>query len=248
MGNPNETKFDLEIAIRQWRNSLSASETLNASEIEELEGHLRESVTDLSSKGLTDRESFQLARLRLGSEDEIESEFSKARPSIKWLSRLKWMSLGVLGLQLANMIAHYSVGIGILTFIPNATLGDHPMLMLFAHSLVRVLLTILVIIFAARWITRKSTNRLEWISRQLANSPGKIAMWFILGMFCLPLIFGTFVFAHDASIAAIPEYFTEHFSVALNFAIQRDFLQCLALTGLAFWIHRRTRRPDLAAG
>jgi hypothetical protein len=248
MGNPNETKFDLEIAIRQWRNSLSASETLNASEIEELEGHLRESVTDLSSKGLTDRESFQLARLRLGSEDEIESEFSKARPSIKWLNRLKWMSLGVLGLQLANMIAHYSVGIGILTFIPNATLGDHPMLMLFAHSLVRVLLTILVIIFAARWITRKSTNRLEWISRQLANSPGKIAMWFILGMFCLPLIFGTFVFAHDASIAAIPEYFTEHFSVALNFAIQRDFLQCLALTGLAFWIHRRTRRPDLAAG
>jgi hypothetical protein len=242
-----KSSFDLAIEIRQWRDSLSANETLNTSEIEELEGHLRESVTDLSSKGLTTRESFQLARLRLGTEDEIESEFSKARPSIKWLNRLKWMILGVLGLQLASLIAHYSISIPMIVFLPRATLGDHPTLMLFAHSLVRVLGTILVIIFAARWITRKSTNRLEWISRQLANSPGKIAMWFILGMFCLPLIFGTFVFAHDASIAAIPEYFTEHFSVALNFAIQRDFLQCLALTGLAFWIHRRTRRPDLAA-
>ena len=98
MGTPNETKFDLEIAIRQWRDQISQLDSLVPDAATELESHLRDSFNELCKLGLTNREAFQLARQRLGDENAIESEFSKAKPSVKWLNRMKWMLTGWLAI------------------------------------------------------------------------------------------------------------------------------------------------------
>src|SRR5262245_43079918 len=73
----NETPFDLEKELRKWREQLSRSASLREEEAEELELHLRDAVTVLKAKGLSDEEALWVARKRLGVPEILDKEFSK---------------------------------------------------------------------------------------------------------------------------------------------------------------------------
>jgi len=82
----NETPFDLESAIRKWRDSLLQSSRLRAEELEELELHLRDSVIALQKRGLSEDEAWIIAQKRLGQRETLKKEFAKATSPAKALS------------------------------------------------------------------------------------------------------------------------------------------------------------------
>ena len=96
-----ETKspFDLNEAVRQWREASAQSTPIRTDELDELEHHLRDSIGGLRAKQLTDEESFLIARHRLGSKEALDLEFAKANPNRAWQTWLCWMLAGILLMQ-----------------------------------------------------------------------------------------------------------------------------------------------------
>ena len=76
----NRTPFDLNEAIRRWRENLGASHALSADNLEELASHLRASVQKLQADGLSEEEAFLAATRRLGERGALEREFAKVAP------------------------------------------------------------------------------------------------------------------------------------------------------------------------
>src|SRR5688572_2543553 len=92
----NETRFDLNAAVARWRKNLRTSPAIRLQDIEELEGHLRDSTQALHSRGLTLEEAFVIASKRLGPREELEREYGKLNVRDVWLHRILWMLLGLL--------------------------------------------------------------------------------------------------------------------------------------------------------
>jgi len=90
--------FDLETAIAEWKKALADRESLSEDDIVELESHLRDCVTSLDAMGLSGEEAFLIAQRRVGQPAELDAEFSKVSPTIRWVHRGKWMCIGVLAL------------------------------------------------------------------------------------------------------------------------------------------------------
>src|SRR6478752_1984063 len=89
------SQFELESAVREWRNRLSQSPQFRAENLNELEAHLRDSVAMLCSQRLTDEEAFLVATHRIGAGAALESEFAKVNAREVWLNRVMWMLLGI---------------------------------------------------------------------------------------------------------------------------------------------------------
>lgn len=77
-------KFDLNSALRSWREALSRSPHFRDENLDELESHLRDSVSLLESKGLSPDEAFLVGTRRVGSPAAIEPEFAKENGSRDW--------------------------------------------------------------------------------------------------------------------------------------------------------------------
>ena len=58
--------FQLESELKKWRKSLAENESIGQPEALELETHLRDSMADLSAKGLNEHEAFLVGTLRVG--------------------------------------------------------------------------------------------------------------------------------------------------------------------------------------
>ena len=92
----NPAPFDLNEAMRQWRHSLQNAPALRGQNLDELEGHVRESAEALRAQGLGAEEAFTVALRRLGSRSELETEFAKVNPQLVWADRAVWMLGGLL--------------------------------------------------------------------------------------------------------------------------------------------------------
>lgn len=90
------TQFDLDNAIRTWRSCLENSPAIREQDLDELDGHLRDSTVALQSKGLALEDSFLIATRRLGQHRLIEREFRKANLPRVWMDRSLWMIVGLL--------------------------------------------------------------------------------------------------------------------------------------------------------
>ena len=77
----NITEFDLNLALRRWLERLGQSPQVKAENLKELESHVRDSVVQLQSKGLSSEESFLVATHRVGSAEKLEPEFAKVNRS-----------------------------------------------------------------------------------------------------------------------------------------------------------------------
>jgi hypothetical protein len=77
----NIAQFDLNTALRQWLARLGQSPQVKAENLKELESHVRDSVVQLQTKGLSSEESFLVATHRVGSPEKLEPEFAKVNRS-----------------------------------------------------------------------------------------------------------------------------------------------------------------------
>ena len=74
----------LEDQIAQWREYLHRRQAFHGSDIEELEGHLRDQLTALTEAGLAGEEAFLVAVKRMGSLDALSREFARAHSERLW--------------------------------------------------------------------------------------------------------------------------------------------------------------------
>jgi len=95
---------DVEKQIEQWRASLGGTETLGAADIRELESHLREEIDHLKSLSLSEDEAFLVAQHRLGDTARLEQEFAKIHPHGWLVSRLCWITAGILLWMIAGSL------------------------------------------------------------------------------------------------------------------------------------------------
>jgi hypothetical protein len=93
----NQTRFDLNAAIENWRNELAAQLNLAPDDRRELETHLRDTIAGFQQRGLNDEESFWLARRRVGQPQQLGEEFVKANPAAVWRERMFWMAISLVG-------------------------------------------------------------------------------------------------------------------------------------------------------
>jgi hypothetical protein len=73
----NQTRFDLNAALDNWRTEIAAQPGLSAENRRELETHLRDMFAELKSRGLSEEESFWLANRRIGRPKQLNNEFIK---------------------------------------------------------------------------------------------------------------------------------------------------------------------------
>jgi hypothetical protein len=74
----------LEEQIAQWRTYLRRRQALHSSDVEELEGHMRDQLVALTEAGLTGDEAFLVAVKRMGSLDALSREFARAHSERLW--------------------------------------------------------------------------------------------------------------------------------------------------------------------
>jgi hypothetical protein len=78
------TNPELEAQIDQWRGYVQRRRAISASDVEEMEDHLREQVTDLTGTGLDDDEAFLVSVKRMGNLDEVSREFAREHSDRLW--------------------------------------------------------------------------------------------------------------------------------------------------------------------
>jgi hypothetical protein len=108
------TQFDLNETIQRWRASLGTSPAFRAADLDELEGHLRDSISVLQSKGLSQPEAFWVAMNRLGNTELLNSEFGKVNLERVWLSRALWMVAGSLAIGFVSSLVSSLAGLAAL--------------------------------------------------------------------------------------------------------------------------------------
>lgn len=74
----------LEQRIADWRARLGEDPIYGTADLDELEGHLQESVSSLVQKGLSEEEAFWVATHRLGSAETLSEEYGKVSGSARW--------------------------------------------------------------------------------------------------------------------------------------------------------------------
>ncbi len=74
-------EFDLNNALHLWLERLGQSPQVKVEDLKELESHVRDSVGQLQTKGLSSEESFLIATRRAGTPAQLEPEFAKVNRS-----------------------------------------------------------------------------------------------------------------------------------------------------------------------
>jgi hypothetical protein len=91
--------FDLNESIAAWRRRMQEASVSRVEILDELEAHLRDSVSSMESKGLSAEEAFLVASRRIGDHEPLAAELTKVHPG-EWItSRLAWMLFGMLGMN-----------------------------------------------------------------------------------------------------------------------------------------------------
>ncbi|ASN40357.1 permease prefix domain 1-containing protein [Paeniglutamicibacter terrestris] len=79
-----EPQAGLEAQIAIWRVFLARRQVISSTDLDELEDHLREQITDRKASGLDDEEAFLVAIKRLGNLDAVSREFAQEHSERLW--------------------------------------------------------------------------------------------------------------------------------------------------------------------
>ncbi|HET7299319.1 MAG TPA: permease prefix domain 1-containing protein, partial [Oleiagrimonas sp.] len=83
MSTPDPASL-VERQIDQWRNWLRRRQAIHATDMVELEDHLREQIAALTDAGLADDEAFLVAVKRMGDLDALSREFAREHAERLW--------------------------------------------------------------------------------------------------------------------------------------------------------------------
>ncbi len=78
-----DSEYDLERQIGEWRTYMQRRQAVGT-DAEELEDHLRSTITDLTEGGLQPDEAFLVAVKRMGSVDDVSREFAREHSGRLW--------------------------------------------------------------------------------------------------------------------------------------------------------------------
>jgi hypothetical protein len=81
--------FDLNAAFHNWRENLQQSPHFRVDNLEELEAHVRDSVTVLQSKGLAPDEAFLIGTRRVGTPEALQDQFAAENGGRGWRDALR---------------------------------------------------------------------------------------------------------------------------------------------------------------
>jgi hypothetical protein len=76
--------FDLESQIRKWHRHVQSAGSLGAQDVEELESHLRDSIDELTGRGVSVEEAFIVSVRRMGDTETLHHEFAKVSTESVW--------------------------------------------------------------------------------------------------------------------------------------------------------------------
>ena len=74
----------LDAQIAEWRAYLRRRRVIHAADVDELEGHLRDRVSELVDSGLATDEAFLVAVKRMGNLDSVSREFAREHSDRLW--------------------------------------------------------------------------------------------------------------------------------------------------------------------
>jgi hypothetical protein len=168
--------FDLETAIRSWRETFLGREGVRAAQADELEDHLRQEVDRLRagvqerSPLLSEEEAFLLAARRLGSTERLAEEFRKSDPRAVWRQRWIWMLCGYLGIGLAISLVSAAAALTLATAQSSGL--DARIAVYFLVVLAGAAGTLAL----ARFVARSETRSAPRLGRGLRSTAGLVAL------------------------------------------------------------------------
>ena len=104
--------FDLEAQLEQWKARFTSLEVMRPGDVEELEQHVRDSVSALMSVGLTPEEAFLIATQRVGAPTAVGREYEKVNGSHICSQRLFWVAAGALGYAVCGRVIAAAASLG----------------------------------------------------------------------------------------------------------------------------------------
>jgi hypothetical protein len=100
-----KTRFNLSAALQNWREELAAQPHLTAENRRELEAHVTDTIAEMQQRGLSDEESFWLARRRVGWPKELGQEFANVGPKNPGREWVLWIAVAFYVLNLWQNIS-----------------------------------------------------------------------------------------------------------------------------------------------
>ncbi|MEX2280403.1 MAG: permease prefix domain 1-containing protein, partial [Acidimicrobiia bacterium] len=115
----------LESDIAEWRAFVAQGPAMDGRDVEELEVHLRDQVTDLTTAGLDEDEAFLIAVKRMGGIDELSAEFARqhsgrlwrqlglagradqSEPDSRWVEMLMFAVAAAVAIQIVRLVAGF---------------------------------------------------------------------------------------------------------------------------------------------
>jgi hypothetical protein len=165
----NKSPFELNSALRSWRENLAQSSAFRGENLNELESHLRDSIAAWQSKGLSEYEAFFVATERIGAGHELQKEFEKVNRQAMWLERLLWMLIGVQAWMFVNGTAGTITESLLLLGWKTPGLDQGIALPLSIVTTARLLLIIASACFCWWLIVRKSGRFSHWVGKKLQS-------------------------------------------------------------------------------
>ncbi len=84
--------FDLDAAVRAWKEALASERSLAGADLDELEDHVRCKVETLMSRGVDEERAWTAARDTIGAPEELSAEFRKVGGGAwRMLVRVGWV-------------------------------------------------------------------------------------------------------------------------------------------------------------
>ena len=142
-------------------------EVMRSSDIEELEQHVRDSISELTTKGLIEEEAFLIATHRVGEPGRIGREFGKVNGGHVWGHRVFWMLAGFLFFEVCRMTITAVAGV---SQIFAALAGGDGTMMGYAS----VGITALCWLGLAIWLYRSANQNDGQIGRVFGQSKEKV--------------------------------------------------------------------------
>jgi hypothetical protein len=119
----------LESQIGQWRGYVERHRAISGADVDEMEDHLRDQISDLSAGGLQHDEAFLVAVKRMGNVNAISREFAREHSDRLW-KQLVLMpavpdSVGRQPMRELFVVLALAIGAAIALKIGSAVLADH---------------------------------------------------------------------------------------------------------------------------
>jgi hypothetical protein len=183
----NQTAFDLNLAIRGWREDLASSAAFRSENLNELESHLRDSIDRLRTRELTDEETFLIATRRVGNTQRLEQEFGKVNSAAVWFDRCLWILVAVQLWTFISSMSSFLLSVALPAFIslneilPGFGLPkiEHDWVQLVLNTIISPLPTAIVAVLVWRffvWPKRRGSALIQ----KLLHQPGNLAVTLFL--------------------------------------------------------------------